>query len=209
MNWTKVVLPWRASAPRARPFNPVPLLVSAWPSDTEQGSGFFVHPAVLVTAAHVVFTEGQVASRISVDCGSSSAVVAAATLPDGYLRGEPEAPDVAVLWLGESLCAMEQTVIMSSMGPGASVAATLLGWGQGAFGRRDVDATKDAELLRYDVEDLPGFSGGPLLAPRPDPAVEPSAVGVHFFHDERGGYALPLQRNDVIDAMRLLGFSFG
>jgi hypothetical protein len=209
MNWTVTKLRWRKSSSKAGAFNVVPLIVAGSDDRAEQGSGFFVHPAVIVTAAHVVAPGRVIASSISVDCGNWLALAAAVAVPQEYLQGSLSAIDLAVVWVGESLCTIDDTVLVGSMADGERGDGAVIGWGRGAFGRRDVVAARERDSIRYQVEDLPGFSGGPLLVPRPAAGDDWNSVGVHFFHDDEGGLALPLDADAVTDAMRLFGLHFG
>lgn len=181
------------------------------------GSGFLVHPRVVVTAAHVVTfprPEGGlwVAERAGVDVGIGTLYAAQLALPrefldDGGGVGTPS--DVAALLLPQAVCDYGQQLALVDADPAQTYPATIPGYASqtGPLRSQPVDAQLADGLLRYVAPNLPGFSGGAITTQSPEGLVV--SLGSHsaFLPGELARGA-PTPPRLVRSAMEALGFGF-
>jgi hypothetical protein len=157
----------------------------------QRGSGFLIHPSLLVTSAHVVtyVTDGRmwVAGRIVADFGQGRVGVARVAVPLSYIAslGQDAGWDMAVLRLSEPIADADVCLLVDDPPADGSVLPGVL-WGNPAGARQGVavEARCAPDKLTYTgTGNLPGWSGGPIArtTSHPESAV---AVGIHRFWNE-------------------------
>ena len=194
----------RVAAPPMPPF--VAKVSSRRSFAAKVGTGFLVHPRILVTAAHVVSfpSAGKVlcAQKVNVRAGAWDCWADAFALPGEWLAGMPQLFDFAVLRLAEPACEPALTCLLEEMAGAAVAAAELLGFGAAP---EHIQAQRKAEELEYPLADKPSWSGGAISKGKKD--NRPLVIGVHTSHtnDDGMGRGLVLAAEEILRAMRLLG----
>jgi hypothetical protein len=214
--WTAVELQNpSALAPGAGAFSAVAHVTAAG-TGPQQGTAFMIHPALLVTAAHVVTyrVEGRmwVAGRIDIDFGQARVGIWRLAIPLEYIAslGRDGRWDLAVLRLPDPLG--NPAVALSVERPpreGSRFDAVLWGNPEGERRTLRIQAVSEAGKVRFPAAaSLPGWSGGPAARPATQPEGS-TAIGVHRFWNEtdRQGEAVPLDPallHEAIEAIRNL-----
>lgn len=201
--------------PLAGSFTPVACLeASAW-NRSQSASGLLVHPRLVVTVAHsVMFRAGPrlfAAAQVQVELGNVRAWADAVVVPSRFIEngGFVASTDLAVLRMPFEVSGPLQPPLIADTP--AEGLASLCGWtlmrprSQVAI-PITVSVGEDG-LLRYPATNLPAFSGGPLLR-HPGPEQPEEVIGLHraFRADTQQGEAIPFSSDDVVEAMRALGF---
>jgi hypothetical protein len=213
-HWTAVELQNpTALAPGAGAFSAVAHVTAAG-TGPQQGTAFMIHPALLVTAAHVVTyrVEGRmwVAGRIDVDFGQARVGIWRLAIPLEYIAsfGGSSSWDLAVLRLPEPLGNPAAALsVEKPPGDGRPLDAVLWGNPKGERQALRIQAVCETTKLRFPAAaSLPGWSGGPTARPAPRPEGS-AALGVHRFWNEtdRQGEAVPLDPallREAIEAIR-------
>jgi hypothetical protein len=203
-----------APAPSGAPLTMVPEVHAQRTQQQAWGTGFVVHPNIVITAAHVVTFWGAtglcVADQLWMDFGGSSLWGTQVALPQGYLAqsGGSGTLDVAVIRVDSDICDSSLTLTLSPLGSGvAPVEANVWGYATGALASVDVVASRPGDLIVYPAQDMPGSSGGPVTSPR-GTIANVSVLGVHRHFDGTRvvGEAVALALDDVRAAMQALGF---
>lgn len=201
--------------PLAGSFTPVACLESfAW-NRSQAASGLLVHPRLVVTVAHaVMFRAGArlyAAAQVKVELGNVRAWADAVVIPSRFVEhaGYVPSTDLAVLRMPWEVCGpMQPPLVADSEKEGS---AALWGWtliqprAQVSF---PITVTVDEQgLLHYPASNLPAFSGGPLLRSS-GPDLPEEVIGLHraFHADTQQGEAIAFSSDDVVEAMRALGF---
>jgi hypothetical protein len=207
------------AAPRAGtgPFTPFPrILVRAW-DRTGWGSGFVVHPRVVVTAAHVITARGAegrswIVGEIGVDTGSATIYATDVALPREFFEpggGTGTPVDLAALLLPHPVCAYGEQLDLLDADPAKGYEAFIRGYGSrsGPLEAQPVHARLSDGALRYLAPDLAGFSGGAVACKADGGAV--ASLGSHCAY-RKGDDALgaPTPAHLVRSAMEALGFGF-
>lgn len=201
--------------PLAGAFTPVASLeASAW-NQTQSASGLLVHPRLVVTVAHAVLfhATGRLfcAAQVRVELGSVRAWADAVVIPSSFVSSAGFLPsaDLAVLRMPYEI---GEPLHPPLVGDAATAGDALL-WGWSLASPRvqssfpvTVSLAEDGSL-RYASSNLPAFSGGPLLRGT-GPQLPDACLGLHraYHSDTQQGEAVMLSREDVLEAMRVLGF---
>jgi hypothetical protein len=201
--------------PLAGSFTPVACLeATAW-NRSQAASGLLVHPRLVVTVAHaVMFRSGAqlfAAAQVQVELGNVRAWADAVVVPSRYIQngGFVASTDLAVLRMPWDVSGpLQPPLIADSPREGN---ASLCGWTL-MRPRSQVSipvtvSTSEDGLLHYPATNLPAFSGGPLLR-NPGPEQPEEVIGLHraFHSDTQQGEAISFSSDDVVEAMRALGF---
>lgn len=159
-------LPPAAPAPGTR-FSPIAKVFAgddAYPFPP--GSGFVVHPQVVLTAAHVVAPQGvhgaRPPARISVDLSLRRAAPVRVAIPEAWLDEGDWASDLAVLWLEARVCLADEALAASPLDDGTRLPLQVWGVPREERRRFEVDATRQGPVVvGLPPADSVGFSGGP------------------------------------------------
>lgn len=196
-------------------FTPVACLVaSAW-NRSQAASGLLVHPRLVMTVAHaVMFRAGAqlfAAAQVQVELGNVRAWADAVVVPSRYIQNDGflASTDLAVLRMPFDVSGpLQPPLVADSFQEGS---AALCGWTL-MQPRSQVSipvtvSVGEDGLLHYPATNLPAFSGGPLLR-NPGPEQPEEVIGLHraFHSDTQQGEAIPFSSDDVVEAMRTLGF---
>ena len=202
--------------PLAGGFTPVASLEArAW-NRSQSASGLLVHPRLVVTVAHaVLFHAGArlfAAAQVKVELGNVRAWADAVVIPSRFLQnaGFLGSVDLAVLRMPWAVSGpLQPPIVAEAPREGGAV---LWGWSLARPRTRsshpvEVSVTPEG-TLRYPSADLPAFSGGPLLRGT-GPQQSEEVIGLHraYHSDTQQGEAVVFSSDDVIGAMRALGFS--
>ncbi|ATB33682.1 hypothetical protein [Melittangium boletus] len=197
-------------------FTPVVSLeATAW-NLSQAASGLLVHPRVVVTVAHaVLFHAGAQlysAAQVKVELGNMRAWADAVVIPSRFLQssGFLASTDLAVLRMPWEVSAALEPLLVTRE-KRQEHGTWLWGWSpsppraQSCF-PITVSSAEDG-TLRYPITNLPAFSGGPLLCGLEEHQPQ-EVIGLHraFHSDTQQGEAIPLSSEDVVEAMRALGF---
>lgn len=197
-DWLAAVLSSGPSRSGPGPFCAVArLLVSA--AGPQVGTGFLIHPAVLLTAAHVATYayEGKfyVAGRIQADFGNILMDVWKIAIPRAFMESQGFAPahDLALLRLPEPVHEMDTVLTLEAPAPGSPPANAKL-WGKPYGGLQGVSVTAGEKngALAYPLgQSMDGFSGGPVTRELAAPQGA-AALGLHrdWVASQRLGEAL-------------------
>lgn len=196
-------------------FTPIAAVEALDWNRSQAASGLLVHPRLVLTVAHaVLFRAGaqlHAAAQVKVELGNVRAWADAVVIPSRFIEnaGFMATTDLAVLRMPMDVSGpLQSPLLASSAGDGN---ATLWGWTL-VRPRAQVSIPVTVTIgedgnLRYSATNLPAFSGGPLLrGTGPDQPDE--LIGLHraFHADTQQGEAIPFSSDDVLEAMRALGF---
>jgi hypothetical protein len=196
-------------------FTPVASLESSAWNQSQSASGLLVHPRLVVTVAHAVLfhARGRLfsAAQVMVELGSVRAWADAVVIPSSFLESAGFLPsaDLAMLRMPYEIGDPLHPPLVAD----AAAAGDAALWGWSLLRPRTQTiipvavAPSEDGSLRYTASNLPAFSGGPLL--RGADADQPGEVlGLHraYHSDSQQGEAVALNREDVLAAMRALGF---
>lgn len=197
-------------------FTPVAAVEAfAW-NKSQVASGLLVHPRLVLTVAHaVLFRAGAqhfAAALVKVELGNIRTWADAVVIPSRFLEnaGFLATADLAVLRMPMEVGGPLQPPLLSDSARDGD--AMLWGWTL-VQPREQMSipvtvTTGEDGNLRYPATNLPAFSGGPLLRST-GPGQPDEVIGLHraFHADTQQGEAVPFSSDDVIEAMRALGFA--
>lgn len=174
------------------------------PAQDQPGSGFFIHPRVIVTAAHVVRLGGDVAGWVEVNCGNAIRWADRVTIQNPFWSAKTEALfDIAFLRLPAEACTLGQTCVLLRE-PLDAAKANIDGFFEGVRKVVDVELQKLGRTFEYVIQNLPGMSGAPLIVDQRD--GRHVVAGLHRSHDHASqlGQALALFIKDLATPFELL-----
>lgn len=182
---------------------------------TVEGSGFLVHPRILVTAAHVAtFPTDKgpgIPAWIAVELGAVVSRPSQVAVLEAWMQGATTDVfnDLAVLAFAEPVCSPQQVgQLMTSVPvPGTQYAARVCGAPGGNRNSVNVNATCAQNEITYPCSDLHGDSGGPVMSDQALSFDQNAALGLHIQWINGVGQAVPLDPARVLAAIAALGVS--